>query len=358
MAGRTNTSGRNNSGGSRPAVTPIQYGSEPASSSITGNSNSRPSYTAPSNNRPVTLPPVTNSRPANSTPTGSQTRQPDPVYLPTIMNDANNRSQPNTQTRAGNEPNFNGFGSIGGVDDGGVGGLTPVPFTGNTGGDVTGGTNIGGGQYLGAAPTPTGSAPSVTLPPGVDGLPSGEFNGVAPDQGPTGGSIPSVPPTPARSFYAPPTNTPYVQIPEAFLAYLTPSQQMTLDETMQQLGYRPVGQVTRYGESAYIAPTPPAGWPQLQPNLSRITDNNLRSWMRFFLGQYGTGISYNLPENYAQPGVPQAPNSPQGWTPPLEQGHRTIMPIQFQMPAASNGLPPGIEGIPRGENGSIFNSYP
>ena len=210
---------------------------------------------------------------------------------------------PDNQTPTGQYQNPN-IGAIGGRDNPGIGNIGNTIIANATSGgggvSVTGG---GGGAVSDAGGVPV--APGGDAGVGVGGDAGAVNEAPAPSVGP---SVPSVPPT---TFYAPPAYMarPYFQLPEAFLAYLSPSQQRTLDETLQTIGFDPMGQVTRYGESGYLLRTD-----QVNPNFDAITDPSLRQWLRFFYGQFGRGISYQLPADYGGTGLPTPPPD-SGYTP-------------------------------------------
>ena len=152
----------------------------------------------------------------------------------------------------------------------------PHLYAGAAGGDPNGGGGGGGGG---------GGAPAVPTTPAVPTPPTG------------------VPPT----FYAPTTGSPYLQLGNLW-GYMNDPQRAQLNDLLIKAGFKPTGALTTFGNSDYLRPA------QFdQQDLMALTDNeNIRQWLRFYLGDLGYGISYGLPAGY-QPGsgLPTPPPSPQ-----------------------------------------------
>ena len=117
---------------------------------------------------------------------------------------------------------------------------------------------------------------------------------------------PSGPPT----FYAPTTGSPYLQLGQNFLGYLDPTMRSQLNDQLLGAGFGATGTGGLYGPSDYLRPANFSA-----SDVNAITQNEtLRNWLQFFLGNYGYGISYQLPGDYAG-GIPQSPTAPS--LPPL-----------------------------------------
>lgn len=123
--------------------------------------------------------------------------------------------------------------------------------------------------------------------------------------------VPTPPPTGPATFYAPTTGSPYLQLPGNWLGMIDPVLRAQLHDQLVGSGFQSTGQLGTYGESTYLRP------PEFNDNdlASLVTNDNIRNWLRFFLGNYGYGISYQLPASYAG-GEPPAPPTPSFPAPP------------------------------------------
>lgn len=117
--------------------------------------------------------------------------------------------------------------------------------------------------------------------------------------------VPAPPPTGPATFYAPTTGSPYLQLPGNWLGMVDPVLRAQLHDQLVGAGFQSTGQLGTYGESTYLRP------PEFNDtDLSAlVTNDNIRNWIRFFLGNYGYGISYQLPASYTG-GIPPAPPTP------------------------------------------------
>ena len=265
---------------------------------------------------PVLTPPM---NPPNYTPTGSPYGTPTPGpwgggYTPPVPT----------------PPSAGAMGAMGAVGAGAVsganigallGGNTP-PATpasgGGGGGDTYNGWPIvdrspGGNILVLENGVPTAYDPwGNKIPHLYAGAAGGDPNGGAGG----GGGAPAVPTTPAvptpptgvpPTFYAPTTGSPYLQLGNLW-GYMNDPQRAQLNDLLIKAGFKPTGALTTYGNSDYLRPA------QFdQQDLMALTDNeNIRQWLRFYLGDLGYGISYGLPAGY-QPGsgLPTPPPSPQ-----------------------------------------------
>lgn len=125
--------------------------------------------------------------------------------------------------------------------------------------------------------------------------------GGAPGASPAGQGGPGFAPT----FYAPTTDSPYLTLPQNWLAFVDPTMRQQLQQQLQQMHFNPTGDVGQYGEQMYTRPS------QFNiQDLNQIADPAIRQWLRFFLGNLGYGISYQLPSTPTAPGIPTAPPNP------------------------------------------------
>ena len=157
----------------------------------------------------------------------------------------------------------------------------PHLFFGPGGGDPNGGAGGGGGGA--AAPAPT--TPALPTPPG----------------------------TTPTTWYSPPTGSPYLQLPGNFLSYMSDAERSQLADTLRGAGFQATGAYSTYGPSDWLRPT------QFDQNdlNSLALNGNVREWLRWFLGNMGYGLSYQLPAGYqAGSGLPTAPQYPLPPTPP------------------------------------------
>lgn len=155
----------------------------------------------------------------------------------------------------------------------------PHLYAGAAGGDPNGGGQNGGGGGGGAAPVATPTTPGVPTP--VQGTPT--------------------------TFYSPTTGSPYLQLGGNFLSYLDNPQRQQLDSALRGAGFQATGAMNTYGPSDYIRP------PQfdMQDINNLAVSEPLRQWLRFFLGNYGYGQSYQLPAGYVPgSGLPTPPPMP------------------------------------------------
>lgn len=143
----------------------------------------------------------------------------------------------------------------------------------------------------------------------ADGSGNGQPAPATPAATPPGGVSAPAPGTPP-TFYGPTTASPYLQL-QNLLPYLDANTRAQLNDTLTGAGFQPTGAMTTYGTSDYVRPA------QFDENdLAKLVMNdNLRQWMRFFLGNLGWGISYQLPGGYtpgtgAPPAPPAPPNPP------------------------------------------------
>lgn len=152
----------------------------------------------------------------------------------------------------------------------------PHLFFGPGGGDPNGGEGGSGGGGAPAAPT----VPAVPTPPG---------------------QMPN-------TFYAPAVGSPYLQLGGNFLSYMGDAERAQLVDTLRRAGFKDTGAYSTYGPSDFLKP------PEFdEQDLAALAVNdNVRQWLRFFLGNLGYGIGYQLPAGY-QPGsgLPTPPPNPQ-----------------------------------------------
>ncbi len=143
--------------------------------------------------------------------------------------------------------------------------------------------NPAGGHWVGREPSPP--AGTGVLPPGTGvGAGAGNFNPM---------------------FYAPTTNSPYLTLPQNWLGYVDPTTRQQLQQQLEKMKFNPTGDVGQFGEQMYLRPS------QFNiQDLNQISDPAIRQWLRFFLGNLGYGISYQLPNTPTAPGIPQAPPNP------------------------------------------------
>lgn len=229
-------------------------------------------------------------------------------------------------------PNFQAPGSRASGQNGGLMGNLPAPAYGN-------------GGYTPPPPTATGGAPApapriegpygnwfdptdgphgnwkdqwgnviahMNVTPGAGGPGTPAGFPTLPTTPETGGLTPAGVPTPPaampNTFYAPTTGSPYLQLPSNFLSYFGDTERAQFVDSLRRAGFKDTGAFGLNGPSDFIKP------PQFDETdiLALSQNENIRQWMRFFLGNLGYGIGYQLPGNY-QPGtgLPAAPPRPQ-----------------------------------------------
>lgn len=119
--------------------------------------------------------------------------------------------------------------------------------------------------------------------------------------------VPTPPQQTPQTFYAPTTGSPYLQLGGNFLSYMSDPERAQLNDTLTKAGFQSTGALSTYGPSDYLRPA------QFDENdlASLVVNDNVRQWLRFFLGNLGYGASYQLPAGY-QPGsgLPTAPSNP------------------------------------------------
>lgn len=128
----------------------------------------------------------------------------------------------------------------------------------------------------------------------------------APVPDPTAPGLPTPPSQVPTTFYSPTNGSQYLQFGN-FLSYLNDQQRSQLNDTLTGAGFRSTGAMSTYGNADYIRP------PQFdEQDLAGLnTSDNMRQWLRWYLGNLGYGQSYQLPAGYqAGSGIPTPPPSP------------------------------------------------
>jgi hypothetical protein len=127
--------------------------------------------------------------------------------------------------------------------------------------------------------------------------------------------VPGVPTPPGQmpnTFYAPTTGSPYLQLPSNFLSYLGDTERKQFIDSLRGAGFQDTGAYGLNGPSDFIKP------PDFdESDIQALTQSdNVRQWMRFFMGNLGYGIGYQLPGGYVPgSGLPAAPPWPGGSAP-------------------------------------------
>ena len=151
----------------------------------------------------------------------------------------------------------------------------------------------------------------------------GGGGGTAAPVAPTTPALPTPPGSTPTTWYSPPTGSPYLQLPGNFLSYMSDAERSQLADTLRGAGFQATGAYSTYGPSDWLRPT------QFDQNdlNSLALNGNVREWLRWFLGNMGYGLSYQLPAGY-QPGT-GLPTAPQYPLPPVPPGTPAPVPDPY-----------------------------